>query len=62
MGVDVIPGDARDGVVSAPAPGVAAADAFQREPQAETRAVQAYGLDGILRAGGHIAATGWFER
>lgn len=62
VGVHVVAGDARHGVVAASAPGVAAGYAPQGQPQTESRAVPAYGADGVLRAGGHIAAAGWFQR
>ena len=45
-----------DGVVAGTAPGVAAEEAADGEPQAAEGAVLADGLDGVLRAGGSEAA------
>ena len=46
----------RDGVVAGAAPGVAAEETAEGEPEAAEGAVLADGLDGVLRAGGDEAA------
>ena len=52
----------RHGVVAGAAPGVAAEDALEGEPEAFEGAVFAEGLKGVLRACGGEAAGGRFQR
>ena len=60
--VYVVPYDTRYGVISAASPRVTPGNTFYGQPQAESRAVETYGIDGILRAGRDIPATGRFNR
>ena len=60
--VYVVPYDTRYGVISAASPRVTPGNTFYGQPQAESRAVETYGIDGILRAGRDIPATGRFKR
>lgn len=51
----------RYGVVATSAPGVASEDALDGEPKSTDGTVLAYGFNGVLRAGGGVAAGGGKE-
>ena len=62
IGAANMPLSLRHGVVAASAPGMAAEDSFQREPESFERTILAEGLESILAAGRSKPATGRFQR